>query len=98
MNLSKLSVIPQGFLGVLHSACDWNLKFNLDGMLVVPLFLAVCILRPHILLFSRFTKKVIIIELTCPCEENIRQWREEKLHKNYPLCCLIRSNDWSVYF
>ena len=59
---------------------------------------AVSALRPDILLFSRSAKKVIIIELTCPCEENMRQWHEEKSQKYYPLCCSIRSNGWSVYF
>ena len=38
----------KGFLGVLHSASDWNLEFDLDGMLVVPVFLAVSTLRPYI--------------------------------------------------
>ena len=88
----------KGFLGVLHSASDQNLEFDLDGMLIVPVFLAISTLRPDILLFSRCTKKVIIIELTCPFEENISQWHEEKSHKYYPLCCSIRSNGWSVYF
>ena len=50
-------------------------------MLVVPVFLAVSTLRSDILLFSMSTKKVIIIELTCPCEENMRQWHEEKSQK-----------------
>ena len=67
-------------------------------MLVVVVFLAVSTLRPDILLFSRSTKKVIIIELTCPCEENMSQWHEEKLQEYYPLCCSVRSDGWSVYF
>ena len=41
---------------------------------------------------------MIIIELTCPCEENMSQWHEEKSQKYYPLRCSIRSNGWSVYF
>ena len=61
------------FLAVLHSASDWNLEFDLDGMLVVPVFLAVSALGPDLLLFSGSTKKVIIIELTCPCQENMSQ-------------------------
>ena len=44
------------------------------------------------------TKKVIIIELTCPCEENLSKWHEEKSQKYYPVCCSIRSNGWSIYF
>ena len=47
--------------------------------------------------FSISTKKVIIIELTCPCEENMSQWHKEKSQKYYPLWCSIRSNGWSVY-
>ena len=30
--------LRKGFLGILHSAYDWKLKFDLDGMLVVPVF------------------------------------------------------------
>ena len=69
----------KGFLGILHSASDWNLKFDLDGTLEVPVFLAVFSLRPDILLFLRSTKKVIIIELTCPCEENMNQWHRNTI-------------------
>ena len=54
----------------------------------IPVFLAVSTLRPDVLLFSRSPKKVIITELTCPCEENMSQWHEEK----YPLSYSIRSN------
>ena len=67
-------------------------------MLVVSVFLSVSTLRPDILLFSRSTKKVIIIELASPWEENMSQWHEEKSQKYYPLCCSIRSNGWFVYF
>ena len=67
-------------------------------MLVVPVFMAVSTLRPDILLLLRSTKKVIIVELTCPCEENMSQWHEEKSQKYYQLCCSIRSIGWSVYF
>ena len=88
----------KGFIGVFHSASDWNLEFDLDGMLLVPVFLAVSTLRPDILPFLRSTKKVIIIELTCPCEENMSQWHEQISQKYFPLCCSIRSNGWSVSF
>ena len=67
-------------------------------MLVVQVLLAVSTLRPDVLLFWRSTKNVIIIELTCPCVKNMSQWHEDKLQKYYLLCCLIRSNGWSVYF
>ena len=47
----------KGFLGILHSASGWNLEFDLDGMLVVPVFLAVSALHPDIYLFWRSTKR-----------------------------------------
>ena len=55
------------------------------------MFLAISTLRPDILLFSMSTKKVIIIELICPYEENLSQWHEEKPQKYYQLCFSIRS-------
>ena len=67
-------------------------------MLVVPVFSAVSTLRPDILLFSRYTKKVIIIKLTCSCEKNMSHCHEEKSQKYYPLCYSIKSNGWSIYF
>ena len=88
----------KGFSGILHSAADWNLRFDLDEPLVIPSFLSVSSLRPDILLFSCSTRMVIIIELTCPCEENMSQWHEEKSQKYHSLCTSIRSNNWSVYF
>ena len=62
------------------------------------IFLVVSTLRPDILLFLRSNKKVIISELTCPYEENMSQWHEEKSQKYYPLLRSITSNGWSVYF
>ena len=48
-------------------------------MLVLPVFLMVSTLLPDILLFLMSNKTMIIIELTCPCEENMSQWHEEKV-------------------
>ena len=42
-------------------------------------------------------KKVILIELNCPCEENMSE-QHEKSQKYHPLSCSVRSNGWSVYF
>ena len=48
-------------------------------------------------MFSNSTKKVILIELTCPCEENMEKWHDEKLSKYLPLKTTIESNGWSVH-
>ena len=102
----KINFVPEGHsksankkkppLGLLHFANDWILLGDLDTQLIVPPYLAVTQLRPDILLISKTTKKVIIIELTCPCEENMPTWHEKKYDKYSPLCAAIKSNGWSV--
>ena len=46
-------------------------------------------MRPDMVKFCNFTKKVILIKLTCPYEEN--------MEKYLPLKTTIKSNSWSVY-
>ena len=48
-------------------------------------------------IFSNSTKKVILIELTCPCEENMEKWHDKKLSKYLPLKTTIESNGWSIH-
>ena len=81
--------------GILHEASDWILLHNLEK-LVIPSFLAVSSLRPDILVFSVSVKKVVLIELTCPCEENMEEWHHKKFHKYEPLAEMMRYNGWSV--
>ena len=70
------TALRKGFLGILHSTSDWNLNLDLNGMLVVSVFLTVSTFYP--LLFSMSTTKVIIIEMTYPCEENMSHWHGER--------------------
>ena len=39
-------------------------------------------LRPDILISSNSLKCAILVELTCPCEENIGTWHSVKLQKH----------------
>ena len=41
-------------------------------------------------------RKVILIELTCPCEENMESWHSTKINKYLALKATIESNGWSV--
>ena len=52
--------------------------------------------RPDIVLWSISTRSVILIELTCPAEENFNDAKERKLAKYAALCEQIRINDWKV--
>ncbi|XP_057310615.1 uncharacterized protein LOC130648580 [Hydractinia symbiolongicarpus] len=104
----KISFVPAGKLlptkkhskiqGILHLASDWRLLSDLDLTLIVPPYLAVTQLRPDILLTSAMTKIVIILELTCPCEEYMETWHGVKVDKYLSLCSVMRLNNWSVHF
>ena len=38
----------------------------------------------------------MLIELTCPCEENTEAWHNAKVNKYLPLKSVIENNGWSV--
>ena len=67
--------------GILHQASDWILLGDLDGSFSFPPHIAFTELRPDITIFSNKLKRVILIELTCPCEENMEAWHNVKVNK-----------------
>ena len=83
--------------GLLHLTADWKLLSDLGEKLFFP-FIPITCLRPDIVLFSTSIKSVIILELTCPCEENTEEWHQKKFFKYDPLTTSISCNGWSVYF
>ena len=83
---------------LLHLTADWKLLSDLGYKLVFTSFIAITCLRPDIVLFSASTRTVIILELTCPCDENMEEWHQKKFFKYDPLTTSIRYNGWSVYF
>ena len=84
--------------GLLHLTTDWKLLSDLGDKLVFFSFIAIICLRPDIVLFSTSIKTDIILELTCPCEENKEEWHQKKFFKYDPLTTSIRYIGWSVYF
>ena len=84
--------------GVLSSAIDWKICCDLNGDYRFPLAIAVTSLRPDIVVYSSFTKQVILIELTCPCEENMLERHTAKVNKYSSLCECIVDNGWEVHF
>ena len=88
MGREKYKTAPhKGFLGILYSASDWYLKFDLDGMLKVPVFLKF-LLFVQIYYYFLFSKKVIIIDLTYPCEKNMNQCHEKSLRNT--IDCVVQ--------
>ena len=50
---------------------DWIVRADLDKKYNFPLHIAYTELWPTITIYSNSAKKVILIELTCPCEGNM---------------------------
>ena len=65
--------------GILHQASDWVLLGHLHGTSSFPPHIAFTDLSPAITIFSNKLKRVILIELTCPCEENMEAWHNVKV-------------------
>ena len=82
--------------GLLHQASDWVLLGDLDGTFSFPPHIAFTELRTDITIFSNKLKRVILIELTCPCEENMEAWHNVKVDKYLPLKSVIKNNGWSL--
>ena len=58
-------------VGILHHASDWVLIADLNRNYCFPVHIAFTKLRPDITIFGNNLGKVILLELTYPCEENM---------------------------
>ena len=83
-------------VGILRQASDWVFLADIDSNYRFPIHIAFTRLRPDITIFSNVLRKVILIELTCPCEENMESWHSTKINKYLALKVTIGSNGWSV--
>ena len=83
-------------VGILHHASDWVLIADLNSNYCFPVHIAFTQLRPDITIFSNSLRKVILIELTCPCEENMESWHGTKINKYSALKTIIESKGWCV--
>ena len=71
---------------LLGSAQDWQCQIDFrDNMVIFPPVIYISEARPDIVLWSLALKKVIMIELTCPSEENILQAKTRKSARYLPL-------------
>ena len=80
----------------LDGAADWQLQVDLDGKLKVPAQVAETHLRPDMLLVSRGTRRMGIIELTVPSEERIEVSSELKKMKYEGLKTEGKTKGWAV--
>ena len=82
--------------GLLHLAEDWILLSDLNGSYIFPGHIAISSLRPDIIIYSNSLRRVILIELTSPSEENMETWHSIKLSKYMCLVHMIEANGWCV--
>ena len=85
------------YIDILHHALNWKLLADLHDQYYFPPQIVFTQLPPDVVTFSNSSKKVILIELTCLCKENMAKWHDEKLSKYPPLKITIESNSWSVH-
>ena len=68
-------------VGILHHASDWILLAYLNKSYCFPVHIALTQLRPDITIFSNSLRKIILIELTSPCEGNMESSHGTKINK-----------------
>ena len=83
---------------ILHLASDWILLGDIDGTFSFPPHIAFTELRPDITIFFNKLKRVILKELTCPCEENMEAWYSTKINKYMQLKSVIETNGWVLNY
>ena len=83
---------------LLGSATDWKIQIDYTKRPVpFPVHICVTDQRPDVVLFSGNQQTVILIELTCPAEENIANARLRKSVKYTPLKRQIIDNGWECH-
>ena len=83
--------------GLLFEATDWKLLADLGKRLVFPAHIHVTSLRPDIVIFSNAEKIIIMVELTCPSEENFQARHEDKLDKYDDLKTSCIASGWKCF-
>ena len=68
-------------VGTLHHGSDWDTLVDLNSNNWFPAHITFTQVRPDITIFFRRLRKVILIELTCSCEENMESWHGVKFNK-----------------
>ena len=83
-------------VGILHYASGWVVLADFNSNYCFPVHIAFTQLRLDIIIFSNSLGKVILIDLTCPCEENMQSWHGTRINKYLALKTVIESNGWCV--
>ena len=83
--------------GLLLAVEGWLFLGDLDRKLVFPSHIIDTLLRPNIIIFSNVEKIIIMIELTCPCEDNFDTRHEDKLDRYDGLKNICIKRCWKMH-
>ena len=93
---AQSSTVPQKLNSrLLSGANDWKVSADLGSMLIFPQHIVYTLSRPDIVLWSDNVKKVVLVELTVPWEENIEEAYERKKAKYESLRAECEDRGWS---
>jgi len=80
------------------AASDWKMQIDYTkNPAPFPVHICVTDKRPDIVIYSNSSNTVILIELTCPAEENICDAQRRKEAKYTPLRDQIKDNGWKCH-
>ena len=80
---------------LLSGANDWQVSADLGSILSFPQHIVFTLSRPDIVLWSEAVKKVVLVELTVPWEENVEEAYERKKARYEDLRAECEDNGWS---
>ncbi|XP_019617765.1 PREDICTED: uncharacterized protein LOC109465064 [Branchiostoma belcheri] len=85
-------------IGIIASASDWSLHADLGKQLAFPADIIDTNLRPDLILFSRKTTQVVLIELTVPWEDRMEEANERKRMKYQEPVSRCREKGWKTWY
>ena len=80
----------------LSSAKDWKVSVDLDKKLKIPAEITLTNLRPDMILVSKSSRQLGVVELTVPNEDRIEVSGELKRAKYEKIACEGRQKGWKV--
>jgi len=82
--------------GIMTTANDWVIQADIGKQLEFPKDIITTNLRPDIIMYSRRTKQLVLIELTVPWEDRVEEAQERKLQKYQELVTNCRERGWKT--
>jgi len=84
--------------GILGTANDWEMQADVGGKTTFPREVITTTLRPDIVLWSKSSRQVILVELTVPWEARLEEAHERKLAKYQQLVADIQDKNWRAWY